>query len=218
VSVGQLAALARRHAFAVCLILLMAAGVAIDFIHTQSGYLETATVALEPESFMSVEPVDANQNYLQNSSLIVTCQLLVMRLSGPQGGTQLRQAGVSGDFAVSVVNSSNLDTPRYAYPDLSVSVAARSPDTTHNQFIGAMRVIAVDIADLQAGNHFSAQDRFVTYTLSDSGPISQRGSLIRCYAALIFLSMVAIFLTCRFLDRRSGAAVAPAVAQVSEAR
>jgi hypothetical protein len=212
VSVRQLAALAGRHAFAVCLILLMTVGVAIDFIYTQSGYLDTATVALEPKSFMRVEPVDANQNFLQNSSLIITCQLLVMRLSGPQGEAQLHQAGVTGDFAVSVVNSSNLDTPSYANPDLSVSVAARSPDTTHDQFIEAMRVIAADIADLQTDNHFSAQDRFVMYTLSDSGPISQRGSLIRSYAALIFLSMVAIFLTCRFLDRRSRAVAAPAVA------
>jgi len=211
VSVRQLAALARRHVFAVCLMFLMTVGVAIDFIYTQSGYMETATVALEPESFMSVEPVNANQNFLQNSSLIITCQLLVVRLSGTQGGVQLRQAGVTGNFAVSAVNSSNMDTPTYAYPDLSVSVADRSPDTTHHQFIVAMQVITADIADLQAGNNFSSQDRFVAYTLSDSGPISQRGSLIRSYAALMFLSLVAIFLTCRFLDRRSYAAVALAV-------
>lgn len=209
-SVRQLVALARRHVFAVCLILLVTAGITIDFRYTQSGYKETATVGLEPESFVSVESLNADQNYLLNSSLITTCQLLVMRLSGPQGGIQLRQAGVTGNFAVSVVNDSNADTPIYPYPDLSVSVADSSPSTTHHQFIEATRVITVDVADFQVGNQISTQDRFVTYTLSDSGPISQRGSLIRTYAALIFLALVAMFLTCRFLDRRSRAAVAPA--------
>ena len=208
-SVGQLAALARRHLFAVCVILLVTAGIAINFRYAQSGYNETATVALEPESFVSVEPLNVDQNYLLNSSLVTTCQLLVMRLSGPQGGIQLRQAGVTGNFAISIVNGSNADTPSYPYPDFSVSVADSSPDAAHHQFIEAIRVIATDIADFQASNQISTRDRLVAYTLSDSGPISQRGSFIRIYAALIFLALVAMFLTCRFLDRRSRAAVAP---------
>jgi hypothetical protein len=208
VSIRQLAALARRHVFAVCLILLVTAGIAIDFRYTQSGYKETATVALEPESFVTVEPLNVDQSFLLNSSLITTCQLLVMRLSGPQGGAQLRQAGVTGNFVVSVVNDSNADSPSYPYPDLSVSAADSSPVTTHYQFIEAMHVITVDVADFQAGNQILTQDRLVTYTLSDSGPISQRGSLIRTYAALMFLALVATFLTCRFLDRRSREAVA----------
>jgi hypothetical protein len=183
----------------------------IDFRHTQSIYKETAIVAVEPESFMSVEPLSTDESFLQNSSLIATCQLLVMRLSGPQGETQLRRAGVTGTFTVSVVNSSNADSPTYAYPDLSVSVADRNANTVHHQWIEAMQVIAANIADFQAGNKFSAHDRILTYTLSDSGPISQRGSLIRTYAALMFLALVAMFLTCRFLDRHSRAAVALAL-------
>lgn len=202
-SARQLAVLARRHVLAVCLILLVTAGVAIDFKDTHSGYNETATVALEPESFVSVEPLNVDQDSLLNSSLVTTCQLLAVRLFSPQGGIQLRQSGVTGNFAVSVVNDSNADTPSYPHPDLSVSVADSSPGTTHHQFIEAMRVISVDVADFQAGNQISAQGRLVTYTLWDSGPISRQGSLIRTYAALMFLALVAMFLTCRFLDRRS---------------
>jgi len=209
VSVRQLAALARRHVFAVCLILLVTAGIAIDFKYTQTGYEETATVALEQEGFVSVEPVSANENFLIDSSLITTCQLLVMRLSGSQGEIQLRQAGVIGNFAVSVINSSNADYPSYPYPDFSVSVSSGSSDTTHHQFSEAMQVIAADIAEFQTGSQFSTQNRFAAYTLSDSGPISQRGSLARTYAALMFLALVASFLTCCLLDRRSRSAVAP---------
>jgi hypothetical protein len=210
VSVVQLVAIARRHVFAVSLILLVTAGIAIDFRYTQPTYTETATVALEPESFASVQALNVDQDFLQNSSLIATCQLLVMHLSGPQGGIQLRKAGITGDFAVSVVNDSNADTPAYPYPDLSVSVTDTSPSTTHSQFAAATQVISADIANFQAGDQISAQDRFTTYTLSDSGPVSQRGSLVRAYAALMFLALVAMFLTCRFLDRRARDRAIPA--------
>jgi hypothetical protein len=203
VSVRQLVALAGRHVFAVCLILLVTAGLAIDFRYTQPGYEETATVALEPGSFFSVKPLNANQHFLLNSALINTCLLLAIHLSGPQGASQLRQAGVTDRFAISVVNDSNADTPSYPYPDLSVSVTGGSPGTTHHQFIESMHVMSLDIADFQAGNQISRHDRATIYTLSESGPVSQRGSLIRSYAALIFLALVATFLICRFLDRHS---------------
>jgi hypothetical protein len=205
VSARQLAALARRHVFAVCLVLLVTAGLAVGFRYAQSGYEETAIVALEPGSFFSVKPLSADQDFSLNRTLITTCQLFAIHLSGPQGAIQLRQAGVTGSFAISVVNDENVDTPAYPYPDLSMSVAGASPVTTHRQFIEAIRVITLDIDDLQASNKISRQDRFSVYTLSDSGPVSQRGSLIRTYAALIFLALVAMFLICGFLDRRSRA-------------
>jgi hypothetical protein len=217
VSVRQLAALARRHLIAVSLILLVTAGIAIGFRYTGPGYEETTVVAVEPEIFRTVPAISDADSFLENASLITTCQLLVTRLSGPQGEAQLRQAGVTGSFAVSVVNSSNSDTPDYTYPYLSVSVTGRDPDATHDQWTGAMQVISTDIADLP-GNQHLAQHRIVTYVLSDSGPISQRGSLVRTYAALMFLALVAMYLICRFLDRRSRAAVGPIRKQASMLR
>jgi len=213
VSIRELAALARRHVFAVCLILLATAGIAIDFRYTPAIYQETDVVAVGSEGFMSVAPITADEDFLARNSLITTCQLLAMHLSGPEGEVQLRRAGVTGNLTVSVVNDSNADMPEYPYPDLSVSVAAWSPDSTHRQSIEAMRVIASDIAAFQANKHLPAYDLIVTYILSDSGPISQRGSLIRTYAALVFLALVAMFCTCRFLDRRSRAAMAAARAR-----
>jgi hypothetical protein len=178
-------------------------------------YKETDIVTVESEGFMSVAPLTADESFLARNSLIITCQLLAMHLSDPQGEVQLRKAGVTGNFTVSVVNDSNADQPKYPYPDLSVSVTAGSPNTTHYQSIQAMKVIATDIADFQADNHLSAYGLIVTYILSDSGPISQRGSLTRAYAALIFLALVAMFCTCRFLDRRSRAAMALARAPLA---
>ena len=211
VSVSQLVALARRHILAVCLIALVTAGIAIDFKYTPPQYKETATLVLEPQTFSSVEPVNADDNYLQDSSLIYTSLLLVMHLSSPQGETQFRQAGITGNFSIAVINSYNADSPSYTYPDLSVSVSGRSPGTAHQQFGIAMQVIHANIAEFQTGRQFSNRDRLVAYTLSDGGPISQRGSLARAYAALVFCFLVATFLTCRFLDRRSHAAIAPVV-------
>lgn len=209
-SLAQLAVLVRRHVLAVSLVLLVTAGIAMDF-HIQSIYKETAIVELEPESFVSAKPLGTDESFLQNSSLITTCELLVMHLSGSQGESQLHRAGVTDNFTVSLVNASNADSPIYAYPDLSVSLTGENPDRTHRQSIEAMNVLSTDIANFQAGNQFSARDRIVPYTLSDSGPISQRGSTIRAYCALIFLSLVAIFWLCCWLDRRSRATVAPTV-------
>jgi hypothetical protein len=202
VSVRQLAALAWRHVFAVGLILLATVGLALGFSHTQSGFRETATVALEPQAFASVEPVNINENFLVNSSLITTCQIIVMSLSGPQGAVALHQAGVSADFAVSVVNSSNSDTPNYLSPELSLSIIDGSSASAHGQFVEAMRVLDVAIAHLEADEQISTRDRFETFVLSDSGPISQRGSFIRTYASLALLALISMYLICRLLDRR----------------
>jgi hypothetical protein len=215
VSVKQLAALARRHVLAVCLILLAATGIAIYFGHAPSSYDETAIVTVEPESFMSLPPHDPDLVFLANSSLITTCQLLTMRLSGPRGEAQLRGAGVTGEVSISVVNSYNADHPTYNYPDLLVSVTDGSPGTTHRQSFEVRQVIAANLADLQVGDHITNDDLIVAYILSDSGPISQKGSLIRTYAALVVLALVAMFLACRFLDCRARAATGVAQPSMS---
>lgn len=209
-SIGQLVALARRHILAVCLVALVTAGIVIDFKYTQPKYTETATLVVEAQDFSSVEPVNIDDNYLENTSLITTCLLLVMHLSSPQGQAQLRQAGVSSSFSISVVNGYNADSPSYNYPDLSVSVTDSSPTVTHQQFNNAMRVITANIATLQSGDPILGQNDLVAYTLSDGGPASQRGSLLRSYAALLLCFLIATFLTCSFLDRRSRAATASA--------
>lgn len=202
-NIRQLAALVRRHIIAAGLILVVTAGIAIDFKLTPSPYTETATVALEPENFNSIEPLSVDSDYLQNTSLIATCQVLVMLVSGPQGEAQLRKAGVTSKFMLSLVNESNIDDPSYDYPQLLVSATSGDPDSTHRQFSEAMQVIAADIARLQTGYPFSEKYRIKTYMLSDSGPVSQRGSLVRSYAALVFLALIATFLMCSLLDRRS---------------
>lgn len=190
---------------ATCVILLLTAGIAIDFKLMQPLYNDTAVMALEPEGFTSVQALDTDRAYLQNNSLIVTCQLLVISLSSPQGEAQLSRAGVTGNFTVSTVNESNADTPEYPYPYLSISVAAGSPDLASGQLTEAIQAIAANIDDLQASHQLRTPYHISLYTLSDTGPVSQRGSMLRAYGGLIFLALVALFLTGRFLDWRSGA-------------
>ena len=202
-SVGQLFSLARRHILSVGLILLVAAGLAFALKHTQPTYTETATAVVETEGFKTVEPLSVDSDFLRNSSLINTCELLVMYLDGPQGQAQLRQAGIASNFTASIVNSYNADQPSYNFPDLTVSVTNGDPDTTHREFEQSIQVIDADLAKFQADDHFLAADRIKTYVVSDSGPASQRGSSIRSFAGLIFLALVAIFMVCSFLDNRS---------------
>ena len=202
-SVGQLAALASRHLIAVGLILLVATGISVGLSFAAADYSETGTIALETKGFVEVEPLSVDQNYLLNKSLIFTCQMLVMRLSGPEGENRLRQAGSNGKFDITVVNDSNADTPEYPYPHLTVSVTDNSAARTQHDFVVAMKVVADEVGKLRVDDKVSPQDRLAIYTLSDSGPISQRGSLARTYVSLIFLTLVATYLACRFLDRRT---------------
>ena len=200
VSVAQLASLARRHIFSVGLILLVVAGLAFSLKHTKQAYTETATVVVETAGFKTVEPLNVDSNFLRNSALINTCELLVMYLDGPQGQAQLRQAGIGSNLAVSIVNSNNADQPSYTYPDLLVSATGADPDMAHRDFNQGVQVIDAELARLQVGDQFPAENQIQTYLVSDSGPVSQRGSSVRGFAALIFLGLVAVFMVCSFLD------------------
>ena len=81
VSVRQLVMLLRRHVFAVSLILLVTAGVAVYVEHSKPTYAETATVVVETDEFEANQPLNTNIDYLFNSSLVATCQILVMHLT-----------------------------------------------------------------------------------------------------------------------------------------
>ena len=202
-SIGQLVSLARRHIFSVGLILVVTVGLAFELKHTRPTYTETATVVVETAGFKTVQPLSVDSDFLRNSSLINTCEVLVMYLDGPQGQAQLRRAGIASNFAVSIVNSYNADQPSYASPDLLVSATGGDLVATHQEFERSVQVIDADLAKFQSGDQFPAEDRIQTYVVSDSGPISQRGSSIRVYAGLAFLAMVAIFMVSSLLDGRS---------------
>jgi hypothetical protein len=202
VSVGQLVSLARRHIFSVGLILLITVGLAFGLKHMRPTYTETATVVVETAGFKTVQPLSVDSDFLRNSSLINTCELLVMYLDGPQGEAQLRRAGVAKDFTVSIVNGYNADQPSYAFPDLLVSATGADLVATNQEFKRSVQVIDADLAKFQSGDQFPAEDRIQTYIVSDSGPLSQRGSSIRVYAGLAFLALVAIFMVSSLLDAR----------------
>jgi hypothetical protein len=193
-SVNELLGLARRHIIAVTLVLLVALGIAFDFKHTNPGYTETATVALATNGL---------QNPSFGASLITTCQIVTAWISGPEGQHQLQRVGVDSGFSVALVNDANADDPTYNYPDLTVSMTNPDAAVTHRGFVSGMAVLNQELAATQASAKVPAQLRITARILSDSGPETQAGSKVRTYGALMFLALVAAYVSAKFLDNRS---------------
>jgi hypothetical protein len=193
-SITELLGLARRHIITVALVLIVTLGIAYSFKHTNPGYTETGTVALATNSV---------ENSYYDNSLITTGLILVDWMSGPEGQHQLQQVGVGSGFTVAVVNESNIDDPRYPYPDLTVTSTNPNAAVAHSEFINGIAVLDAKLASLQAPVKVSSQLRVTARVLSDSGPVTQEGSRVRAYGALGFLALVAAYLIARFLDNRS---------------
>ena len=192
-SPSELAALMRRHALAVTMILLVAAATAYTFKHTPPAYTESATAALMAPN---AQPYTSD-----GPPLLTTAELVVDWFSGAQGQEQVHQAGVAGGFNVELINSSNQQYPYYVVPYLTVSASAHDPATAHRAFAIVIRILNDHLAVLQQRHGVSQRYRMGTRLLGDTGPLVQRGSSKRSFAGLLLLTIVVAYLVLRFLDR-----------------
>jgi hypothetical protein len=193
VSLSELTALARRHALAVALVLLLAAGTAYSFKHTAPLYQESATLVLT-----APQP----QPYTQfGSSLVTTGEIAADWVMGVAGQRQVAQAGGGDSYAVALVNFSNQEYPYYVVPYLTVSASGASPAAAHQAFLAVTGTFDRYLAARQQAERTAPRDLIGTRLVGDTGPVLQQGSRIRSFAGLGVLTIVAAFLVARFLDR-----------------
>jgi hypothetical protein len=199
VSLGELAALARRHAVAVLMVLLLAAATAYSFKHTPPTYQESATVILTAGS----QPYGTF-----GKSLITTGEVVADWIMGPQGRQQLGLNAADG-FGVALVNYSNQEYPLYAVPYLTVSASAQDPATAHRTFSTVIQIIDEYLQAHQRQAGVARGLRVTTTVIGDTGPLIQPGSRIRSFAGLAMLTVMAAYLVSSFLDRHPVRPVGP---------
>jgi hypothetical protein len=197
VSLPEIPALIRRHAVAVLLVLAVAMGVAYSIKRTPPMYQESATaVFLAPPSRAYPNPYAAF-----NSTLLTTAGVMVLFLMGPQGQEQVRAAGGTSGFSVSLVNLSNEQYPNYSQPYVQIGATSQDPAAAHSTFLVVARLLAQDLATSQAQQNVPTYFQIGIHLAGDTGPLIQPGSSKRTFAGLLVLTIVTVLFVAAFLDK-----------------
>jgi polysaccharide biosynthesis protein PslJ len=192
---SELAALIRRHFIAVGVVLLIALGIAYVFKQPPHAYEETGTLALTPASSVP-------DSFGTNHSLILTGEVMVKWVAGAQGQERLRQAGVDDRFNVTLLNYANEEDPVYKQPYLIISATADSQMAAHDAFTAGIRIFDDGLVTQQVNARVAPDERVTAELLEDSGSVLQPASTARVLGGLAFLTIVAVYMTASFLDRR----------------
>src|SRR5579862_9095548 len=144
-SLLDIAALMRRHAVAVMIVLVLAAALGYEIKHAKPMYNDSSTVAFRT----SGSPFGVGNGFL------VTADLMVRSMMSPQSEQLVRQAGGTVAYQVSLVNLYNIEFPEYAVPYATVSVTAPDPADAERTFAATMEVLAEELKTRQAGDGIS---------------------------------------------------------------
>jgi len=200
-TVGEIAALLRRHWVAAAVVLVLAGAALHSIKNSPPGYQETSTIIfIAPKSSNFPNPYDSDSD----APLITTDEIVVRDMMSPQEQRLVQAAGGSAEFNVAMVNLYNEEYPDYGVPDATITTSATSWEATHSTYLIVARRLTGRLAAMQA--KVKRRNRITANVVGDSGPIIQTGSPKRVYAGLILLTLVGFFMLAIFLDRHPGLA------------
>lgn len=192
-SLLDLAALMRRHAVAVTIVLVLAAVLGYELKHAKPPYNESSTVVFST----SADPFGVG------NGVLVTADLMSRSMMSPQSEQLVRQAGGTVDYQVSLVNLYNIEYPDYSDPYVTISVTASDPVDAERTFSAVMHVLTNELKARQAGDGISPANQIDIKVLSaTAGARPLTGYPKRTFGALAVLTVIAVFLVAAFLDRR----------------
>lgn len=193
----EIPALIWRHVVAVLLVLAISAGAAYSIKRTPPTYQESVTaVFIAPPSAQFPNPYASF-----NSALITTAELMTRYLMGPQGQQQVRAAGGTAEYAVSLVNLYNQQYPNYSQPYAQISALSTDPGTVHKTFLAVTQLLTDRLTETQAQEDVPVRSRVGIHIAADAGPLVQPGSSKRVFAGLLVLTIVAVLFVAAFLDK-----------------
>jgi hypothetical protein len=201
-SLVELAALVRRHIVAAAIVLVVAVGVAYSIKHTPPTFEDNATIVLAPPDPVLSPPYANPYAPPFGPSLIITGEVMMKWMTGAQGQQLLRQAGLSNNFAVSLINFSDLEYPLYGEPNLTISGIGEDPTSAHNALVTGARIFEQGLVSQEEHAHVPLRYRIATHMIGDSGPVVQLGSNKRTYAGLAALTIIALYMILKIIDRR----------------
>jgi hypothetical protein len=192
-SLLDIAALMRRHAVAVLIVLVLVAAFGYELKHDKPLYNDSSTVVFRT----SVDPFGVG------NGLLVTADLMARSMMSPHSEQLVRQAGGTVDYQVNLVNLYNIEYPDYSDPYVTVSVTASDPVDAERTFSAVMQVLSSQLKSQQAMDGVSSANQIYMNVLSaTTGAIPLTGYPKRTFGALAVLTIIAVFLVTAFLDRR----------------
>jgi hypothetical protein len=211
VTIGEIAAILRRHIAAVIAVIAAAAAVGYGMGHTPVTYQASGTLY----SFLPPTPWQKKLTAQVGSSQgeAVLMAILSILLMSQRGQRQVRSAGAVASFDVAQVNLGSLQYPVYSEPEVTVTTWGTDPALVRKSFAIVTRVLNSDLAALQAQAGAPARYRLTVRFLNGTSLQAEPGSGPRMYSGLAVLAVVVIFAAVILLDRRrprSSAARGPA--------
>jgi hypothetical protein len=194
VSPQDIAALLWRHAMAVAVIFVLAAGLAYHADHANPGFVDTATVGFTPPSDQGL--------FTHVGSLLVIDALTTNTVMSAGGQRQVRDAGGTAEYDVTLINLNDEDYPDYGEPYVTVATTSPNPGAASDTMSAVVTVLGRDLSKLQAQQGAPPGTQISLRTIAaPSGPVAQTGSRKRFLAGLAVLALIAAYMAARFLDR-----------------
>lgn len=166
-------------------------------IKTTTAYEESGTVVFT--SKQSAAQTDASHSLVQ--SLTTTGEAMVQALISQNSRALVRRAGGTAGFTATIVNFSNEDFPNYAYPLAALIVRGETLESVQTTFKVVIRMLRSILSHKQEQASVRKAQRITVSIIDVAGPLVERPSRIRAYAALGLLSFIGIGMSLIFTRR-----------------
>lgn len=195
-STRDIAAMLLRHCIATTIVALAAGMLSYHLIRGNPGYIDSGGVAFTaPKSSVTM--------FQNMRSLLAVEDAVAAYMMGSQAEQQVRAAGGTAPYNVAMLNLYNEQYPDYSQPYVTIAVMSHYPEATRKTFGAVLGVLRKATAMLQEQVGATSKNEVrATLAAEPTGPIAQGGSHRRSYAALAVLTIIAIYMTARVLDRR----------------
>jgi hypothetical protein len=197
VTVPEIVALMRRHMIVLMIIVVATAGLAFEIKHAPVTYEESATLAFTSRK-TSAKP---NPYAALNNALIDAAGILTTLAMSAQNQEQIKAAGGTALFNITLANGYNLQFPDFNEPYATLSATSTSVAAVDRTFTLVVQLLHGELKARQNQVKVPGADRIEIHVLAATGPVPQLGSFKRVLAGLFALMLVIIFSVATFLSR-----------------
>ncbi len=197
-SFRRIAGLLRRHLAATMVVLVLAAAVGWGLASRSRSYSESTTVVFTVPRGLA----DAVLSPPVRHSLVATEIMMSDTLITPAVKNTIHETGGTAPFTLTPFNLYNMQYPDYSEPYVTLTATSPQAPATQRTYAAVLRVLESRLTAIQKQAGVPRKERIHTYFAGATGLTQQRGSRVRVFAGLGVLTVVAVFSTAIFLDRR----------------
>ncbi len=165
--------------------------------HPQHVYQAESVLLLVPPA----DPHAPNSLAAATPSIAATGVLVDSILSDSAAADRLRQAGVTGDYAIVPRNNGTVQTPKYSIPAEQMTVTGTDPNAVLTSVAALTKVFIQELNDLQARTGVPVSLRITTQELVPPAVAPVHGSKKRGLIGVALLGVIAVALLPQAYDR-----------------